>query len=460
MTKKLIRKLLLVFIIIFSIVFLLTHYDKNEYSRDNLEAYVQKMCRLYKIPGLSAAIIDGTKEYYINYGNDNGKAIDENSFSELGSTTKAFTGLAIMQLEKEGKLKLTDSVSDYLPWFKPTYKKSICDITIEDLLCHTSGIPVWTITTIPVGTESDDNLLTKTIQNIKDVKLKSKPGTHYEYATINFDILALILEEVTGKKYEDFVTAKILNPLNMKSSFFRTNDECTEKLVQGYKTLFLGAHPYNAPSYYGNTAAGYLVTSTSDLMKWLKFWGKDASSSSDTLDLVPTVLNHDVSKSDNYFAGWYIHDDFIAHGGNNPNFCSQVIISRKKNQGVFVLSNMAGASATMIADGIYRILLGETVRSGLQLDFQSLADALSIIFVLLLIYLILLFWDKKTTKTNIVRITLSVIYILAALILPFVFHYPYSAMYVWLPFTVIIAIAFAAVIAVFELCKTGKRLRK
>ena len=455
MKTKIIRKIVLAIILAITIIFFAKHYDNKKYSRENLEAYVQKMCRLYGVPGLSAAIIDGENEYFINYGTVKGKEIDENSCFELASTTKSFTALAVMQLEKEGRLKLIDSVSDYLPWFQPTYKKSVCNITIENLMCHTSGIPAWTISAIPAGTESDEDLLTKTVQNIKDVKLDFQPGTRHYYATINYDVLALILEKITGEKYEDYVTFHILKPLNMQHSFFRTNHECTTKIVQGYRPVFMKAHAYNAPTYYGNTAAGYLVSSTSDLMKWMKYWGIN---SKDTSGLVDTVLNHDVSKSSNYFGGWYIYDTFISHGGNNPNFSTQVIISREKNQGVFVLSNLAGSCGTMTADGIYRILLGETVKIGLQIDLMAFADFLCIIFTLLLIYFVLLFWNKKSKEACIVRIALSVIVILAAIILPFVFHYPYNVMFVWFPLTGIIAMVTVVCVAVFDLCRTYNQL--
>ena len=450
MPAKLIRRIIFAFSLIITILFLLTHFDNKEYNRDNIEDYVQKMCRLYKVPGLSAAIIDGENEYFINYGKDKGKAIDENSRFELASTTKSFTGLAIMQLEAAGYLSLSDSVTKYLPWFRPTYKNKVYDITIENLMCHTSGIPVRTIADIPVGTEYNDALLEKTIQNIKDVKLSSKPGTKFKYATINFDVLALILEKVTGEKYEDYVTEHILTPLGMNNSFFRLNDEDIEKIVQGYRPVCMKPKAYNAPTYYGNTAAGYLASSTSDLMKWMKHWSVESKDSS---GLVDAVLNHDISKSDNYFGGWWIYDDFISHGGNNPNFSTQVIISRKKNQGVFVLSNQAGNAGTMTADGIYRILLGETIKIGLQIDIMAFADFLCVLYILFLFYFILLFWKKRAKKACIIRIAISVFVIIAAIIVPLIFHYPYSVMYVWYPLTGIFAViitAFAAISSIIH----------
>ena len=75
---------------------------------------------------------------------------------------------------------------------------------------HSSGIPVWTISVIPEGSEGEITL-EETVRRIADVKLAHAPGEVYEYATINYDVLALIIEEVTGKKYEDYITGTVLN---------------------------------------------------------------------------------------------------------------------------------------------------------------------------------------------------------------------------------------------------------
>ena len=99
-------------------------------------------------------------------------------------------------------------------------------------------MPSWTISTIPEGEDTDESLLIRTIQNIQEIQLDSEPGTYHEYATINYDILALIIEEVSGEKYEDFISSEILPPLDMQDSFFRTNDEDADKMVRSHKTGF------------------------------------------------------------------------------------------------------------------------------------------------------------------------------------------------------------------------------
>ena len=126
---------------------------------------------------------------------------------------------------------------------------------------------------------------------------------------------------------------------------------------------------------------------------------------------------------------------------------------------VFVLSNIAGSSGTMTADGIYRILLGETIKIGLHFDIQAIYDFLCIIFILLLIYFVLLFRNKKSKKDCIVRITISVIIIIAAIVLPLIFHYPYNIMFVWFPLTAILAVILVVCVAVFNLYTTFRHLR-
>lgn len=102
------------------------------------------------------------------------KKVTEESLFELGSTTKAFTALAIILLKDEGKLAFSDSVSEYLPRFVPTFQEENVNITIDQLLAHTSGIPSWSIKLIPEGTT--ENLLDETINKISDISLDTYPG--------------------------------------------------------------------------------------------------------------------------------------------------------------------------------------------------------------------------------------------------------------------------------------------
>ncbi len=88
----------------------------------------------------------------------NGKDVDEHTLFELGSTTKAFTGLGILNLVEEGLIDPDEPVTDYVDWFRPRYKGTDAIVTVRNLMDHSSGIPVWTISLIPEGSEGEITL--------------------------------------------------------------------------------------------------------------------------------------------------------------------------------------------------------------------------------------------------------------------------------------------------------------
>lgn len=242
-------------------------------SYNDVDSMVETMMDKSTTPGVAAVISKQGEIEYKCYGYadlKNKKEVNEESLFELGSTTKAFTALAIILLEDEGYIDGSDCITDYLPWFTPTYKGEHVNITIDQLLAHISGIPSWSIRLIPEGTSAD--MLKKTIHNISTIALDTYPGTKYNYATINYDILSLIIEVVTGQMYQDFVTDNILLPLGMTECYFSTGQEnVSDKLTKGYKAFFGKSIEYSAPRYYGNIAAGYLVTNVKDLGYWKSY---------------------------------------------------------------------------------------------------------------------------------------------------------------------------------------------
>lgn len=307
MKYKIARAAIIGMICICLVHYLFSHYDGEKYSIETVEDYVRKVCEIGNVPGMSVVVLDGGQEYYMNAGyadKDEKTAMTSKIRCELGSTTKAFTALGILLLEQDNKLDRMDSVKDYLPWFHPTYGGDGADITIEHLLCHTSGIPVWTIADLPVGSASDAELLENTVKGIQSVKLESMPGTVHSY--------------------------------------FRVDDSKPEQSAQGYRYAFLGAGKYDAPAFYGNTAAGYLVSDTEDLSIWMKaqmgIYEMDMSDMIKRIDDAMKVSHsYPIEKGQHYFAGWNLYDTYFCHGGNNPNFSSQVIIGRTNKKAVFAL---------------------------------------------------------------------------------------------------------------------------
>lgn len=425
-------------IFLMTIMFVVIHYDSKEYSVNNEQAYINRICEMTDIPSMSIAVIDKDAEIFLNYSRDDNVVIDEKSLYELASTTKAFTALAILQLEREGRLELTDSVNQYISWFEPEFKGEKATITIQQLLEHTSGIPTWTIFLIPTGTHENSSLK-QTIEKIKNIGLNNEPGKVHEYATINYDILALIIEEVTGQKFENYMKENVLEALDMQDSFFRTN-HFSEEITQGNKTGFLKTRSFDAPAYYGNIAAGYLVSNTQDLVKWMK----NVNRLFDFDRFTATNAHH-------YYAGWNVYDDYVCHSGNNPNYSSQVIISRNGEVGVFVLSALSGSSATEVAENIYQMHLGKSIKIGLYIDDNALLDFACIMATLILIYLLLLI--RVNSKRKAIWSLLSgCVFIVGIVLSPFLLHYNYYYLYVWCPGSLLLLLIISVCFSIIQIC--------
>lgn len=429
------------------ISYLLSHYDGKEYSIENAEDYVRSVCEISNVPGMSIVVLDNEQEYYMNFGyadKDEKVAMTSAVRCELGSTTKAFTALGVLLLELDGRLDRTDSVKDYLPWFTPTYDGKEVNITIEHLLCHTSGIPTWTIANLPTGTVDDVELLDNTVKEIQSVKLDSAPGTVHNYATINYDVLALIIEKASGMIYEEYIEKNVLEPLGMSNSYFRVDNSKFEQLAQGHRYSFMGAREYDAPAFYGNTAAGYLVSSTEDLSIWMKaqMGILEINKAEKIAQAITASHLYPIEEGQHYFAGWNLYDTYFCHGGNNPNYSSQVIIGRTNKKAVFVLANICGSAPKKAADGIYRMMQGETVEIGFWMDGNSLVDMLCMISFLIEIYIMVVLFEKrgsaKFAGAKVVFICLMTIIVLLA---PYLLHYNYFTLAVWFSPCLLFAIA-------------------
>jgi CubicO group peptidase (beta-lactamase class C family) len=443
----------------------------SEGNYNDVDGMVKTVMDKSATPGLAMVISKQGKLEYKYYGYadiSNKKRITEESLFELGSTTKAFTALAIMLLEDEGYLSTVDSVTDYLPWFKSTYNGKQVDITIDQLLAHTSGIPSWSIRLIPEGTS--EYLLEKTVYNISNIKLDTYPGTQYNYATINYDVLALIIEKVTEKSYQYYINENILLPLGMKDSYFPTEQVSkSDKLTKGYRGFFGRSLEYDAPRYYGNIAAGYLVTNIKDIGRWI-----NAQMGMGTMpDHLRSVIkrSHEVNKQtagyedeNKYYSfGWNINlkKKVLNHGGSNPNYASQAIIDLEKQEAIFVLANLNSSAPTQIAYNVYADMNGGQMG---KFSFDDLNILLDLVFSILSIIVVVGLYHKiinlvKYKKPNIkyentgvrkivgiyIGLILRILLLVFLFIWPYLLNYNYYYIWVWMSYAILVWEGFAII---------------
>jgi len=175
----------------------------------------------------------------------------------IGSTSKQFTAMLIMQLVNEGKLNVDDSAGKFLPGFRNGR------VTIRQLLTHQSGIPNFTdneesLKSIMERKYSPDQL----VYNFCSDSLEFEPGSHFSYSNSGFVVLAAIIEKVTGKRYAQMLAERIFNPLGMSSSFFISGD--TTNLAKAYS----GSQPENPYPVQNVVGAGGITSSADDLLHW------------------------------------------------------------------------------------------------------------------------------------------------------------------------------------------------
>ena len=341
-----------------------------------IEEKVQKLMDEWDIPGLSLAIVKGNRVYTKGFGYadvEKETPVTPDTHFELASTSKAFTALAVLTLEKDGLMNLDAPVTTYLPWFHVNYQGRECPITLRQLLHHTSGIPTRSITLIESGNAPD--ALQQIVRKLVDFELVRKPGTEFEYATINYDVLGAVIEAVSGMSYEDYLTKHILVPLGMTHTFVGHSQDTHDILANssmalGYKIGFFAARKYNAPVYRGNNPAGYIISNANDMSRWLKV--QTGLEESILAAQVQETHNPDLTVAVNpntlgsYGMGWFSYmngSNVLDHQGLNPNYTAYIGFSTKEKLGVAVLANSNSTATPWIGNYIMGVLRGSELTS-------------------------------------------------------------------------------------------------
>ncbi|TVX94686.1 beta-lactamase family protein [Paenibacillus agilis] len=367
--------------------------SKKEKTKQ-IEQFIQNRMQESRIPGVSLVIVEkGTIAYQNGFGYADvaaKKPVTGETLFELASTSKAFTGLAILQLEKEGKLKRTDPITKFVPWLQLSYNGNPASITIQDLLYHTSGIPSTSIQYYP---ESDaDDALEQTARTLLNQPLNREPGSSFEYATINYDILGLIIEKVTGQSYEAYMQQHILQPLGMNDSKVGVAQIPPAHMATGYRLQFTVPTPHTPAIYRGNTPAGYVISNANDAAKWMnvqlgnvQLHGIDQQLIRDSH--MPDQSVKPFDEHTYYGAGWAVQegdDKFVYHAGTNPTFSSYITLLPKEQIGVAVLSNMSSITTTTMAQGVMDIWNGKEPEANSQPDGMLVVEQIATyVFILM-----------------------------------------------------------------------------
>ena len=279
----------------------------------------------------------------------------------LGSITKQFTAMVIMQLVAEGRLKLDDTLTTHLP----DYRKDTGDrVTIAQLLNHTSGIPSYT--SLPGFFENESRTPFTVADFVKKFcsgDLNFEPGAKYAYNNSGYFLLGAIIEKVTGKTYAQALQERIFDPVGMKSSGYDVSATVLPKRASGYEFQLDG---YANAAYLDMGipyAAGSLYSTVEDLYLW------DRALHGDKLLPAPLKLRMFTPGLNNYAFGWAarplkLHDGQtelanLSHGGGINGFVTLIIRVPERKLLVVLLDNASsGGKLSELAAGLLSILHG------------------------------------------------------------------------------------------------------
>jgi CubicO group peptidase (beta-lactamase class C family) len=270
----------------------------------------------------------------------------------LGSVTKQFTALAIMQLQERGLLNVNDPIKKYIPDY-PSGDK----ITIHHLLTHTSGIP--NLTDFPDFTETMmiPSPVEKTIERFKNKPLEFEPGEKFSYSNSGYVLLGYLIEKISGKSYESFLNENIFQPLNMTNTGYDHNSTILKNRASGYsldKDELINA-PYIDMSL--PIGGGALYSTVEDLYLWDRALYTEKLVSKASLEKMFTPFKED------YGYGWTITELFkrkrISHSGGINGFSCNISRYVNDDACIIVLSNFEYAPVGQIGKDLAAIVFGE-----------------------------------------------------------------------------------------------------
>jgi CubicO group peptidase (beta-lactamase class C family) len=285
----------------------------------------------------------------------------------LGSITKQFTAIAILQLMEQGKLSLQDSIQKFIP----DYPFKGYTVTIETLLTHTSGVKDY----MPFHTDKAflerwDMTPKQLIDTFRNKKLDFEPGTRFAYSNANYYLLGYVIEKISGKTYQNYIMDKLLKPLGMSHSYFDTAGIVIPKRVRGYRydgAAFKNADYWSPSMEY---AAGGLISNVADLFKWQQGLASGKLLKKETLEKAQTCYQLKDGTASGYGYGWFIKTlgsaRSIEHEGGLPGFVANEVYFPDQNIFIATLYNSESAPMGELAVSIAGLALGKP----LQIDIQ------------------------------------------------------------------------------------------
>ncbi|WMJ86015.1 serine hydrolase domain-containing protein [Anaerocolumna sp. MB42-C2] len=357
--------ILLVCMICFSSVSVTAKETEINPDYSKMDSFIEKEMRTCRIPGLSLGIVKGNEIIYRKgYGiaDPTGRKVMPQTPFKIASLSKSFTAMAVMQLAEAQKLDLDKPVQTFIPGFHLSDKTAASEITVRNLLNHTSGIGSGE--DYVFDTLWDDSVtLNEYINRISRIK----PGKKlFQYGNISYNILGKVIENVTGLSYGEYISENIFKPLDMNHSYVSQEQAKAEEMAVGYRTLFGIPVPVEYPYQIYNLPAAGIISSSEDISKYIiallnggNYNHRQILSESGVTGLMTPSVK--ISEYVSYGLGWYVTSGSVYHGGEFTNYQSKVKLLPEDSIGVVIMYN----TSSIVFTRLFRTGYRDRIESGI-----------------------------------------------------------------------------------------------
>jgi D-alanyl-D-alanine carboxypeptidase len=297
---------------------------------------------------------------------------------EIGSNTKQFTAAAIMRLVEQGRVKLDDDLSKYVPQFPLQGRK----VSIHQLLNHTSGIHSYTSSPGWQKTWNDVLSPDAIVKFVAADTFDFAPGTAYRYNNTGYVLLGMVIEKASGQKYADYLDAQFFKPLGLRSTSYCPSKTTDPAFARGYSKAPNGTARARFMDLSHPFAAGALCSTVGDFATWQRALDAGKVVSPASYALMSTADTLVSGRKINYgfglVPGVFNGHKTISHTGGIPGFASAATWVPDDSLSIVVFTNYDAESPNTLVQNLLRVAYGEApVARGAVRTPATAAPALS-----------------------------------------------------------------------------------
>lgn len=367
---------------------------------EGVAAYIEQELAAVGVPGAAYALVHGDAVVLSRgYGRADatGRAVTPQTSFIIGSLSKSFTALALMQLAEAGRVDLDAPVQRYLPWFTLADAEAARAITIRHALTHTTGI-AWIDGLAALDSrDMQPDALQRRLELLRTVQPVDPPGVQFRYSNVNYVIVGAVIEAVTGAPYEQAIAEGIFAPLALEASF-TSRTAAEPDLAVGHRYWF-GA-PIAGPELpYGRSdlPSYLLIAGADDLARYLIALLNPADPTLNPL-LTPEGIaavqrgSAPTPWGDAYALGWFDEDwagvRVINHYGSYAGYHADMLFAPEERLGLVLLTNAESYVAYErrwdIASNAFRLVLGQPLETPPLVSLSGMAFGVVLLLLLLL----------------------------------------------------------------------------